>query len=223
VGAADTAVRNTGPYGHHDLAGNVWEWVADRYHPAVYRRDPPRIDPTGPAEGDLHVLRGGGWNTFSTNMRVANRFTSNLEGSAAGVRCARARAAGSPDDVAPLRTVTVSGTVTGELTGRALYVTAFDADDADPRTGMLAPGRSPVAETKLVPAGEASLPFTLSVPAGDRYLIMAALDAGVAPVPGKFASPSSTGGVGSAGEPIAVGDAPVAGVTIALRAALPPR
>jgi formylglycine-generating enzyme required for sulfatase activity len=27
-----------GPYGHLDLAGNVWEWLADRYDPFAYRR-----------------------------------------------------------------------------------------------------------------------------------------------------------------------------------------
>lgn len=27
-----------GPYGHDDLAGNVWEWTADEYDPYAYRR-----------------------------------------------------------------------------------------------------------------------------------------------------------------------------------------
>ena len=50
---------------------------------------PSRLDPSGPGTGDIHTLRGGGWNTFSTNMRSANRFHDLVMGSAAGFRCAR--------------------------------------------------------------------------------------------------------------------------------------
>ncbi len=222
-GKPTVATRNIGPYGHEELAGNLWEWVADRYHPKVYHRDPPRVDPTGPAGGDLHVLRGGGWNTFSTNMRVSNRFTSNLEGSATGVRCARSRTAGNPDAVEALHLVTLAGEVRGgdgPMVGRALYVTAFDAADADPRTGMVPPGRSPVAEARLTPAGEAVLPFTLEVPAGASYLLMVALDAG-APTQkgGKWMAPSGSGGFGKVDQnPVLAAEGGVTGLTVTVRA-----
>jgi formylglycine-generating enzyme required for sulfatase activity len=35
-----------GPYGHDDLAGNVWEWTADEYDPYAYAREgAPRGEP----------------------------------------------------------------------------------------------------------------------------------------------------------------------------------
>ncbi len=213
---------NVGPYGHVQLAGNVWEWVLDTYHPHVYRTDPPRVDPTGPEGGDIHVLRGGAWNTFSTNMRNANRMNGLLEGSITGIRCARSRVRGQPDPVSPLVLVPLTGEVisaTGLLSGRALYVTAFEAQLADPATGRVSPGQSPVAEVKLDPSGQERQRFVLEVPAGGTYFLMASLDAGKEPAAeGGWEPPSSTGGVGHADQnPVPVAG-PVTGITIKLGA-----
>ena len=214
---------NTGPYGHVSLAGNMWEWVADWYHPAVYRRTPRRVDPTGPKTGTGRVLRGGGWNTFSTNMRAANRMNAILEGSVSGVRCARGRARGKADPVKPVPHAIISGVVHGPdggtLTGRALYVTAFDVRDMDrgPAGFTPGPGLSPAAQVKLEPSGKKTQAFKLRAPRGTRYVIMSSLDVDAPVQPGgAWAPPTSTGGVGQAEKnPVSLeGDA--AGVVIRL-------
>ena len=196
---------NAGPYGHLQLAGNMWEWVADWYHPGVYRRSPGRVDPKGPARGEQRVLRGGGWNTFSTNMRVANRMNAILEGSVTGIRCARSKTRGRPDAVVPVHYGTISGEVFGPdggtLTGRALYVTAFDVRDMDRGPGGYTPGPglSPAAQVKLAPSGKAQQTFKLRAPRGTRYVIMSSLDVDAPVQPGgSWAPPTSTGGVGQA-------------------------
>ncbi len=59
-------------YGALDMAGNVYEWVNDRYSETYYA-DAPMEDPLGPADGDLRVIRGGGFSSMPENIRVANR------------------------------------------------------------------------------------------------------------------------------------------------------
>ncbi len=51
---------NLSPFGVADMAGHVWEWVADRYGEDYYRESPAR-NPRGPEEGAERVLRVGGW------------------------------------------------------------------------------------------------------------------------------------------------------------------
>ena len=220
---SDTQKVNTlpdgaGPYGHLHLSGNVWEFVLDAWHPQTYQKDRPQ-NPTGPAQGDVHVLRGGGWNTFSTNMRAANRFHDLVMGSASGFRCARNFSEGISDTIPPLEMITITGTITGAplLKGRAMYVTAFDAEDADPN-GMLAPGRSPVAEIKLIPNNKKQQSFSLSVPKDHSYILSAALDSGTGANKDDYISASGSGGFGQAKQNPISAPQDKAGISITLMA-----
>jgi serine/threonine-protein kinase len=73
--------------GAYDLAWNVKEWVADWYGPYDSGR---QVNPTGPASGDLRVVRGRAW-YYRSGPSLPDRGGTepDISNDIIGFRCAR--------------------------------------------------------------------------------------------------------------------------------------
>ena len=81
-------------WGLYDMYGNVAEWCNDVYGENYYKTSPSN-DPRGPEEGEIKVLRGGGWQDRIDSIRSSWRASENFcfvdacVMDSMGFRCAR--------------------------------------------------------------------------------------------------------------------------------------
>ncbi len=77
------------PYGAYDMAGNVWEYVADWYDERYYENSPAK-NPKGPDTGTTKVLRSSSWAVETPLVRIFTRVKSDplVRNESTGFRCA---------------------------------------------------------------------------------------------------------------------------------------
>jgi len=76
------------PDGLYDMTGNLWEWTSDWWYRSY--TSAAVTNPTEPASGQDRDIRGGGWGTYGSRLRVAYRANERPDhrSSVIGLRCA---------------------------------------------------------------------------------------------------------------------------------------
>jgi len=85
--------RGMSPYGAHDMAGNLYEWVMDWYAEDFYVNfaNSAAVNPRGPAEGTAKVQRGGSYINSPYRLRSSFRTKGDPaeQDPHVGFRCAQ--------------------------------------------------------------------------------------------------------------------------------------
>lgn len=78
-------------YGLYDMAGNIWEWVSDRYDKNYYSNSSSDRNPQGPNIGIFRIRRGGGRYSNTGDLRCAyrNADSPTRVNFSMGFRCAK--------------------------------------------------------------------------------------------------------------------------------------
>jgi len=95
----DSYPEGASGYGVYNMAGNVFEWVADWYDPNYYKTS-DALNPKGPdkglnfaKQGAVRSLRGGSWLAPELSIHTTHRFWNQPENNSYGVglgfRCAK--------------------------------------------------------------------------------------------------------------------------------------
>ena len=66
------AEKTPNAWGLSDMHGNVWQWTADFWLPG-FDAMASTVDPSGPATGTDHTMRGGDWHLTWEHLRATNR------------------------------------------------------------------------------------------------------------------------------------------------------
>lgn len=91
IGTAPVDAYSPNGYGLYNVAGNVWEWCLDWFHP-TYRKHDKKHNPKGLKKGTDKVMKGGSYlchSSYCNRYRVAARSSNTIDSSTGnmGFRC----------------------------------------------------------------------------------------------------------------------------------------